>query len=71
MMSVTTSSNDSRQLQRRFDVRVETSAFEARPVFIWAFQRSKEQLQAIFTQRTSLLCRLQVNSSISMDIALR
>jgi DNA-binding beta-propeller fold protein YncE len=55
MMSVTMSSNDSRQLQRRFDVRVETSAFEARPVFIWAFQRSKEQLQAIFTQRISLL----------------
>jgi len=48
-------SSEERQLQRRLDVRVETSSFEARPAFLWAFQSSKEQLQATFTQRPSLL----------------
>ncbi len=50
-----TSSSEGRQLQRRLDVRVETSSFEARPAFLWAFQSSKRQLQAIFGQRPSLL----------------
>jgi tripartite motif-containing protein 71 len=49
------SSIEDTQLQRRLDVRAETSSFEARPAFLWAFQSSKEQLQAIFTQRPSLL----------------
>ena len=43
------------QLQRRLDVPAETSAFAARPAFIWAFQISQWQLQAIVTQRPSLL----------------
>jgi DNA-binding beta-propeller fold protein YncE len=46
---------DGRQLQRRLDVPAETSAFAARPAFIWAFQISQKQLHAIFTQRPSLL----------------
>jgi DNA-binding beta-propeller fold protein YncE len=49
------SSSEGRQLQRRLDVRTETSAFEARPALMWAFQIGKEQLQATFTQRPSLL----------------
>ena len=49
------SSSDGRQLQRRLDVRVETALFTARPALMWAFQVSKEQLQATFTQRPSLL----------------
>jgi DNA-binding beta-propeller fold protein YncE len=49
------SSSEGRQLQRRLDVCAETSAFAARPLFLWAFQSSKEQLQAIFTKRPSLL----------------
>ena len=49
------SSSEGRQLQRRLDVRAETSSFEARPAFLWAFQSSKKQLQDIFTQRSSLL----------------
>ena len=46
---------DGRQLQRRLDVPAETSAFAARPAFIWAFQISQKQLRAIVTQRPSLL----------------
>jgi hypothetical protein len=46
---------DGRQLQRRLDVPAETSAFAARPAFIWAFQISQWQLQAIVTQRPSPL----------------
>ena len=49
------SSSDVRQLQRRLDVRVETSLFAARPAFLWAFQSSKRQLQAVFSQRPSIL----------------
>jgi DNA-binding beta-propeller fold protein YncE len=44
-----------RQLQRRLDVPAETSAFAARLAFIWAFQNSQKQLQAIVTQRPSPL----------------
>jgi DNA-binding beta-propeller fold protein YncE len=51
---MTLSSSEGRQLQRRLDVRVETSSFEARPAFLWAFQSSKRQLQAIFGQHPSL-----------------
>jgi len=54
-LNVTMSSSEGRQLQRRLDVRAETSSFAARPVFLWAFQSSKKQLQAIFTQRPSPL----------------
>jgi len=54
-LSVAMSSREGRQLQRRLDFRAETSAFEARPALMWAFQISKEQLQATFTQRPSLL----------------
>jgi hypothetical protein len=36
------------------DVRAETSLFAARPAFLWAFQISKKQLRAVFSQRTSL-----------------
>jgi DNA-binding beta-propeller fold protein YncE len=54
-LSVTMSSSEGRQLQRRLDVRVETSLFAARPLLLWAFQSSKKQLQAIFVQRPSLL----------------
>jgi DNA-binding beta-propeller fold protein YncE len=43
------------QLQPRLDVAAETSAFAARPAFIWAFQISQKQLCAIVTQRPSLL----------------
>ena len=46
---------DGRQLQPRLDVAAETSAFAARPAFIWAFQISQKQLRAIVTQRPSLL----------------
>ncbi len=53
--SVAVSSSEGMQLLRRLDVRVETSSFAARPLFLWAFQSSKKQLQAIFTQRPSLL----------------
>jgi len=55
MLSITMSCNDDRELQRRLDVRVETSTFETRPLFLWAFQSSKNQLQAIFGPRPSLL----------------
>ena len=48
------SSTESKQLQRRLDVRLETSVFAARPLFLWAFQSSQKQLQAIFTQSPSL-----------------
>jgi len=48
------SSSEGRQLQRRLDVRVETSWFTARPLFLLAFQSSKKQLQAVFGQRPSL-----------------
>jgi hypothetical protein len=47
--------SEGRQLQRRLDVRVETSSLAARPAFLWAFQSSKKQLQAIFSRRPSLL----------------
>ena len=53
--SVAMSSSEGRQLQRRLDVRVETSLFAARPAFLWAFQRSKKQMQAIFGPRPSPL----------------
>ena len=36
------------QLQRRLDVRDETSLFAARPLLLWAFQTSNWQLQAVF-----------------------
>jgi len=52
-LSVAVSSSDGRQLQRRLDVRVETSLFVARPFFLWAFQISKKQLQSICRQRPS------------------
>jgi DNA-binding beta-propeller fold protein YncE len=55
LMSVTMSCTESRQLQRRLDVRAETSSFAARPLLLWAFQSSKKQLQAIFGTRPSLL----------------
>jgi len=45
---------EGRQLHR-LEVRDETSSFEARPAFLWAFQSSKKQLQAIFRQRPFLL----------------
>jgi len=48
-------SSEGRQLQRPLDVRVETSSFAARPAFLWAFQSSKMQLQAVFSRRPSLL----------------
>jgi len=54
-LSVAMSSSEDRQLQRRLDVRVEMSLFAARPLLLWAFQSSKKQLQAIFTQRPSPL----------------
>jgi len=54
-LSVAMSSREGRQLQHRLDVRAETSAFEGRPALMWAFQIGKEQLQATFTQRASLL----------------
>jgi len=54
-LSVTMSNTDGGQLQRRLDVRLETSLFAARPSLLWAFQSSKKQLQAIFGQRPSLL----------------
>ena len=50
-----TCSREGKKLQRRLDVRVETALFTARPALMWAFQISKEQLQATFTQRPSLL----------------
>jgi len=53
--SVAMSSSEGRQLQRRLDVRVETSSFEARPLILWAFQSSKKQLQAVFSRRPCLL----------------
>jgi len=49
------SSSEDTQLQRRLDVRAETSSFAARTVFLWAFQSSKKQLQAVFSRRPSLL----------------
>jgi len=49
------SSIEDRHLQRRLDVRAETSSFEARPAFLWSFQRRKKQLQDIFIQRSSIL----------------
>jgi DNA-binding beta-propeller fold protein YncE len=53
--SMSSGEGDGRQLQRRLDVRAETSAFAARPAFIWAFQISQKQLEAVVTQRPSLL----------------
>ena len=38
----------------RLDVRVETSSFAARSLFIWVFQSRKKQLQLIFTERAHL-----------------
>jgi len=52
-LSVAVSSSEGRQLQRRLDVRVETSLFVACPFFLWAFQISKKQLEAICGQRPS------------------
>jgi len=43
------------KVERRLDVRVQTSAFAARPLLLWAFKSSKKQLQAIFGQRASRL----------------
>jgi len=54
-LSVNMSSSEGRQLQRRLDVRFETSLFVARPLLLWAFQSNKKQLQAIYGQRPSLL----------------
>ena len=54
-LSVTMSSDEGRQLQRRLDVRAETSAFAARPLLLWAFRSSQWQLQAVFGPRPSLL----------------
>ena len=39
-LSVTMSSSQRRQLQRRLDVRADTSLFTARPLLLWAFQCS-------------------------------
>jgi len=50
-----TSCSEGRQLQRRLDVRAETSFFAARPLFLWAFQIRKKQLQDICSQRPSHL----------------
>ena len=47
-------STECKELQRRLDVRAETSLFAARPLLLWAFQSSQWQLQAICGQRTSL-----------------
>jgi hypothetical protein len=49
------SSCDCSQLQRRLDVRAETSIFAARPLLLWAFRSSQWQLQAVFGPRPSLL----------------
>ena len=54
-VAMSSGEGDGRQLQRRLDVPAETSAFAARPAFIWAFQISQKQLRAIVTQRPSLL----------------
>ena len=56
-MSVAMSSGkgSGRQLQRRLDVRAETSSFATRPLLLWAFQSSQWQLQAVFGPRPSLL----------------
>jgi hypothetical protein len=54
-LNVTMSSSQCRQLQRRFDVRAETSLFAARPLLLWSFQSSQWQLQAVFGPRPSLL----------------
>jgi DNA-binding beta-propeller fold protein YncE len=55
-LSVTMSSGegDGRQLQPRLDVAAETSLYAVRHLILWAFQSSKKQLQATFTQRPSL-----------------
>jgi DNA-binding beta-propeller fold protein YncE len=42
-------------LQRRLDVRAETSIFAARPLLLWAFRSSQWQLQAVFGPRPSLI----------------
>ena len=54
-LSVAMSSDEGRQLQRRLDVRAETSSFAARPLLLWAFRSSQWQLQAVFGPRPSLL----------------
>ena len=45
---------EGRRLRRRLDVRAETSSYAVRPLILWAFQSSKKQLQATFTQRPYL-----------------
>ena len=60
-LSVTMSSSQRRQLQRRPDVPAEISLiFQAslcrvRPLLLWAFRSSQWQLQAVFRPRPSLL----------------
>jgi hypothetical protein len=54
-VAMSSGEGDGRKLQHRLDVPAETSAFAARPAFIWAFQISQWQLQAIVTQRPSPL----------------
>jgi hypothetical protein len=54
-LSVIMSGTEDRELQRRLDVRVESSLVAARPLLLWAFQSSKKQLQTICGQRPSLL----------------
>ena len=61
-LSVTMSSSQRRQLQRRLDLPAETSSFAARPLLLWAFQSSQWQLQAVFGRRPSLL-RISVAQS--------
>jgi DNA-binding beta-propeller fold protein YncE len=51
----TISSCDCSQLQRRLDVRAETSIFAARPCLLWAFRSSQWQLKVDFGPRLSLL----------------
>jgi hypothetical protein len=54
-LSVTMSSSQRGQLQRRLDLRTETSLSAARPLLLWAFQSSQWQLQAVFRTRPHLL----------------
>jgi DNA-binding beta-propeller fold protein YncE len=46
-VAMSSGEGDGRQLQPRLDVAAETSAFAARPAFIWAFQISQKQLHDI------------------------
>jgi DNA-binding beta-propeller fold protein YncE len=54
-VAMSSSEGEGRLLQRRLDVRAETSLFAARSLLLWAFESSKWQLQAVFGPRPSLL----------------